>query len=564
MKEITDKQMKFLVPIFIMMPILLLPAAAAFCETGVFPYSVENPSESFGVSSGREYAKMLTIVLKLKTDLAVASQTDMLADADALRLKPEGILSAERMAGLGRRGGIDRILVGRLSRANGQYISESVIFSVKEERTMQRARLSASSLAELAEKEIREFFPLEIKTTGVSEYNVPMTDTVFLIDCSYSAGADWQSVKQGILAAAKRFTGKGAGFRIYLVPFGSGFGFSKASLSENSVRRLEENLNRLKHAGSYTDTAFKEAMTYTLKSILWRKQAFKRIVLVTCSRISQTGFPMQYGISAKKAGIVIDAVLTGKMSYRDGEVPMLLCSESGGTLRYASYRQQIFNTSGAARYVFFERGRMLYSSLDYLGWKEGVLKSSVYRPEAAAPPNELTELYGSEINRELSPYGMPSAYSAVSGEGVINSGRLESNISSLIAQGAGKNLPDKTSPSASFLANDGGLSIWIGLKNDDDIRFIENKSRTGEFFHIGVIILPDTNAPYGIKPVLVCRDLRSDDVPASFLITLTDAAAQSGRYTEKGLMQPPIWFVRVKAYDVKSSHQEETLDIRNN
>lgn len=548
----------------LVMLLLLGTKAYSAQTTAAFPYSAA-AAEGFNASEGREYAKLLTLALNLKTNIAAVSQTEVLTNAAQLNLSPEGALNAEDIASLGRRCGAARILTGRLTKAKGMYFSKSVLFSVKEGRVTQRTQVSAATLADLAEKEIREFFPLDAtdKNTAGLDKNAA-ADIAFVIDCSYAMAADWLSVKDGIAAAARRAANTGADVRIYLVPFSSKIEFNKASLSEN-LYRLTENLNRIKPNGKCTEDAFAKAMSYALKSILWRKQGTRRIVLISASEIPTKGFPEQYGILAKKAKIPIDAIMLGKTNYKTAQTPLALCEQSGGALHYTAYKQQVFNADGASRYVFYERGRMLYSAADYHSWEKGILRESRTRPEMAAPPEALTEIYGSDKQgAELSPYGMPAAYSSFSGERVINSGRLQNNVGMLASAAMQQTVPTQAAAVGSFLASDGLISLWVDIPDDNNQRYeyIKRKQQTEEFFYLGITLRRDQTSPYGIRAAAACVDLRGDDVPASLLVTLSNLAQKPDAYMKAGFLQPPMWIIRVKAYEVRADRQGEELDIR--
>ncbi|MDR3237577.1 MAG: VWA domain-containing protein [Spirochaetia bacterium] len=538
----------------IILLVFLVPPV--FGEVAVFPYRVENISSDFADDSGGQYSKLLSVALSLATRLDVTSQRDVLADAYRLKLNANSTISADDLMRLGQGKGIDYILTGKIAVSGGRYVSESILFSVKEGRSIQKAKTSAPSLFELAEKDVHEFFSFYEKP--MPEYASAALDIAFIIDCSFAVTNEWNSIKQAVTEAGGYFSQRGkTSFRVYLVPFSGNYGFDKASVAD-SLLSLKNNLAKLKPSGAYTDASFGTAMRYAVKSILWRKNASRRIVIITNSRISSSGFPEQYGMLAKRAGLAIDSVLLGKLAYESAGVPLSLGSASGGLGRYVSYHQRAAAPDGKSRDVFFERGRIFYSASGFSAWRGGLLKQNGYQSALASALPGLDEIYADK--RAGDPYSLVSAYSSLSGERVIDKGPLENNIARLVMDSAALCRDETTSaPVGGITVSDGSASIMADVFSEADMRFFESKSKSGEFFSLGVSVADDKDSPYGIRPAAVSRNLHLEDVPSVLRVSIKDLVQKKEHYGN-GLLKPPVWFIRVQVQGVRS--YSEKTDIR--
>lgn len=530
-----------------------------YAEVAVLPYRVENPSQNFASDSGRQYAKLLSVALSLSTRLEVTSQRDILADMTRFGLNPDRTISADDLMSFSGNKGIDYILTGKLSKAGDKYISESILFSVKEKRTVQRAKITASSLFELTEKDVHEFFSMYEK--AVPKYIDNVVDIAFLIDCSFAVSKEWPSIKEGIIALAESLTQRGrTSLRIYLIPFSQNHGFDKASVADNSIVRLKENLNRLRPAAAHSDASFVRGLEYAVKSILWRKDANRKIILITNSKLSTGSFPQQYAIMAQKAGIAVDSIMLGRLNHESAEIPTVLASGTGGAVNYATYHQRVFNTDGQGRELFFERGRLLYSTYPLPSWRQGVLTANRFNSAAAAPREGLEEIHSDKIIAD--PYNLPSAYNNSAEERIINPGQLENNISFVIKESAAK-LTNPTSDNTiagKITVSDGNASIIIDVSKAEDMAFFEQKNRTREFFNIGVTISPDKGNQYDIRLLAVSRNLNTEDIPSLINVTIKDLVQKKESYMRNGLLSPPVWFIRVQVQQVRA--YSETNDIR--
>ncbi|MCL2026697.1 MAG: hypothetical protein FWG92_07840, partial [Leptospirales bacterium] len=510
-------------------------------ELMVLPYRVENPSGDFADDSGRQYAKLLSVALSLGSKIEVTPQRDILADASRRGINLNDPLDADDLLNIGRAKGINYVLTGKIAKSGGRYLCDSILFSIKEARIINKAKISAPTLFELAGKEIHELFPLHKR--DIPQYASTAVDIAFLVDCSHSVSNEWAAIRQGMTEAAAGFAQRGkTNFRIYLVPFSSNYGFDKASVSE-SLPTLNANLAKLKPSGTYTDAAFTASLRYAVKNILWRANASRRIAIITNSPISSKGFSEQFGIIAKKSGLAIDSIILGKLAYDSAIQPLSLSSASGGLGSYVSYHQRVVAADGTGRNVFFERGRIFFSRMT-AEWRSGILRTNSYQPELASPLEGFDEIYGD--TRAADPYNLSSIYTTRSGERIIDRGPLENNIVQLINASASKCRSEAgASPSGVITVNDGSVSIMVDVFSDADMRFFTAKSKTGEFFTLGISVANDKDSPYGIRPAAVSRDFTPEDIPLIISVSIKDLAQKKDYYASNGLLKPPVWFIRV-------------------
>ena len=522
----------------------------------VIPYRVENPSGDFADDSGRQYAKLLSVAIFLGSKIEVTPQRDILADASRLGINLNGPLDTNDLLNIGRPKGIDYILTGKIARGGGKYVSDSLLFSVKEARIVNKAKTSAPTLFELVRKDIHELFPLYER--NLPQYAASAVDMAFLIDCSYSVSNEWTSIKQGITEATSGFAQRGkTNFRIYLAPFSSNYGFDKASVSE-SLPALAGNLAKLKPSGTYTDAAFTASLNYAIKNIRWRANASRRIVIITNSPASSKGFHEQYGVMAKKSDLAVDSIILGKLAYDSAAQPLSISSASGGSGSYAAYHQRIVAADGTGRDIFFERGRIFFSRI-FGEWRSGILKTNAYQPALASPLEGFDEVYGDK--RADDPYSLSSVYASRSGERIMDKGPLENNIVQLINASASKCRSEAgNTPSGVITVSDGGASIMVDVFSDADMRFFTAKSKTGEFFTLGVSPADDKDSPYGIRPAAVSRDFTQEDIPSLISVSIKDLAQKKDYYAANGFLKPPVWFIRV--YVQNTRQYSEKKDIR--
>ncbi|MCL1912063.1 MAG: VWA domain-containing protein [Leptospirales bacterium] len=525
-------------------------------ELMVLPYRVENPSGDFADDSGRQYAKLLSVALSIGSKIEIISQRDILADASRLGINLNGPLDADDLLNIGRTKGINYVLTGKIAKGGGKYVSESMLFSIKEARIVNKAKTSSSTLFELVRKDVHELFPLHEKT--LPQYASAAVDMVFLIDCSYSVSNEWAFIKQGITEAASGFAQRGkTNFRIYLAPFSSDYGFDKVSVSE-SLPALAANLAKLKPSGTYTDAAFGASVRYAVKNILWRPGASRRIVIITNSPISSKGFNEQYGVTAKKSGLAVDSIILGKLTYDSAIQPLSISSASGGSGSYVSYHQRVVAADGTGRDVFFERGRIFFSRL-FTEWRSGVLKGNAYQPALASPLEGLSEVHGDK--KADDPYSLSSVYAARSGERIIDKGQLENNIVQLITASASKCRGEAGhAPAGVITISDGSASIMADVFDDADMRFFAAKSKTGEFFTLGVSLADDKDSPYGIRPAAVSRDFTQEDIPPLISVSIKDLVQKKDYYAANGFLNPPVWFIRVYVQNARQYFEKK--DIR--
>ncbi len=526
-------------------------AASARTETGVFPYRTANPSEDLPESSGQEYARMLTVILSLATDTGTVSQREMLAETGQLGLSPSVLLTGQDLNMLAERISADRILAGTVSRSGGKFMSESVLYSVKDGRVIQNASVTADSMEKLAEKEIREYFPLEF--IQQSAYPASMTDTVFLVDCSFSTAGDWDSVKQGVLTAGERlFSGGRNSARICLVPFGDRTESPAVrALNSENLSELKKNLSSLRPSGTCSDSSFKKSIEYAVKSFLWRKDAEKKIIIITNSVIGRQAAG-SCGMTAGRAGIKTDSVLLGKLNFEKAQVFEALSEETGGTVRYAAYHKKIFDINGRSRELYLQQGRLFCSS-ELLNWKKGILNRTQDRTGFMASGDGLTEIITG--SRQPEPDTMEKCWTAVSGERTLNSRETENNAS--LAIGSCTDMHSATE-AGRILVYDGELSIWVSLADPESAGFFQRKKTSGEYLELGVSVYGDSSSPYGIVPVCTSSGLNSDDIPSACRVRIKDLIKKKD---ESGLMNPPVWFLRVKIQEVRGA--DRTMDIRN-
>ena len=340
-----------------------VPARAA--ELAVIPYRVGNPSSDFPESTGGEYARVLTVAsLLMKEDVEVTSPREIETDLDRMKISTQEVITRDDLDLLGRTRRIDYFLAGNLSRKGGRYISESVLYSVREGRVIARAGVEDEDLLGLAGKEIREALVVyrNRKTVREPDQGGATEDALFLLDTSYRMSADWATVRDAVVGyAAELIDTRRADTRVYIVPFSDRAAYATSSVSVNSIASVRSELDKLKPAGSAGGGDFIKSLKYALNSVRWRAGG-RTLVIISNSRFGSREAET-FAVMARKKGIRIRAISLGGIPGEGSEVLDRIANSNGGVHAHASYHQRLYNADGEPVEVYMENGRLFRSRL---------------------------------------------------------------------------------------------------------------------------------------------------------------------------------------------------------
>ncbi|MCP4135491.1 MAG: VWA domain-containing protein [bacterium] len=542
---------------------ILLAGALSAEEIAIIPYRVNNPSIYLPEKTGEEYAKLLALVSRAKKGVKITSPVVLKTDLNRLGIKPQGTITGEDLNHLGRQNHIDYILIGSLSRVGKQYISESRVYSVKGKERIAKFRVKSKSLFRLAEEEVSralaQYEDINLRDEPLGKQNM---DALFLIDTSYKINCDWKAVKKSILSfSSQAIDTMGINTRVYLVPFSDRVSYNKSRVTVNSISLLRTELNRLKPVGKTGAKSFRRALRYAVKNTRWRKEAGKILFIISNSNLNKTRFPQQYSIIARKRGVRIYTLALGDLTAKNNTVLQRLAQMTGGKHYTVSYHQRLYDHNGNKVEVYMQKKRLFTSKIYYREWKEGLLTGNKFRASYGKPRDFLDEIYYDKKKYRLKPDTIAEVYPRITGEYVVNNEKLETNLEQLFKNiweaFYNKNRIMKKSV-GKVLLSDGKISFWVYVRNRKSFDFYRNRKRF--YFPLGVEIRKDRKQPYGIAFVPRITNVQSGNIPAMVTAKLSNIIKKRGYYMSKGMLYPPIWFVRVKVENIKSF--KKVKDIR--
>ncbi len=544
--------------------LLLALSGGAFAEIAFIPYRIENPREEFPESTAGEYARILSVAaLVAKESIEVASPREIEMDLARMKRSPQDLITGEDLDLLGRTRGIDRFLIGTLSRRGGRYRSESVLYSVREGKVTARVRAEGEDLLEVAEKEVREALTMfSDRSFSASRTELKKMDLAVIIDMSYRINRDWGRVKQGIIALASRLIDtERLDARVYIIPFSDRTGHPHASVSDNSLTALKRELEGLKPAGAASPESFIATLRYAATNIKWRSSARKSIVIIGNSPVAARGID-QYAAMARNRGVVIHAISLGQIPGDLSEALERVAAAGGGTHRHAAYHQRLFGATGELVEVYMENGRVFRSGEGARGWRSGLYDPSVKGLYRGKPKKFMEELIFDERRVAAGPYTIPESYAKITMERIVSQGDLESNADYLVASTVPDGNKDGAAVSSSgkVLLSDGRVSFWVPVPDGEWMKFFEGRDGSGHFFLLGVTVEVDPGSPYGVTLLPVTRSVPADYMPRAARADLGDIARRGEHYRTRGLWHPPVWFVNVRVE--KAESRRDRGDVR--
>ncbi|HPA71018.1 MAG TPA: vWA domain-containing protein [Spirochaetota bacterium] len=540
-------------------------ARPAFAEIAVLPYKVDSPSDQFPASLGADYARLLSVAAMVSRGIEVHHPRDIEADLARNGINPQGTVTKEELESLGKSRLIDGFLVGTLSRAGGAYISESILFSVKSGQIVARTRVKSADLLELAELEIARAYPGQGDARGAAMST--RTDIAFVIDLSYNVKRDWEQVKKGVSSLARGVSGNwSGGTRVSIVPFSTANGPDGSTFSLKSALGVSEVLGRLVPKGANSAATVEKAMSDAVNNVAWRGDSSKFMVVISNSPFHSSTRLQRSAHSARKKGITVCTVALGDIAG-DGRAYLRELSEIGGGFHAdAAYHQKLFEARGEEIDLYLEGGR-LFTSTEYDSrWKGGLFRGERQGSLRARPKEFLKEIFFDEKKTAVRPGTLEKAYVELTAKRIINAKPVANNVPAVLAglteryfgtagRGTARNL-------GRALVYQDRVSIWIDITSEKDLAFFRERARDGAVFPLGVSLQRKKDSPYGIRfnPRYYVTGIDAGYLPPQVRVSLDDLIRKSKSYANRGMLQPPVWFVDLKVERVKFKGGKDVRD----
>ncbi len=531
---------------------LFLPGVL-FAEVAVLPYKVKNPSRYFPVSKGGEYSRMLAVAaLVTKEDLSVTSPRDVALDMKKLDIDHQGTVTGDSLDLLGRTRRIDYFLLGSLSYLNNRYYTESVLYSVRDRKVVLRVEASARSLFDLAGEESRQAFA---RYRTAEKSRTAALDAAFLFDMSYSMNRDWKSVKSALTTFASGAIDAGrVDTRIYGIPFSAKYSVEGAFTVDNSVVALKKGLNKLKPYGGASPENFNRALKYAVQNIRWRERAEKLVVIITNSDLNRARFAEKYAYIAKNRNIQVCSITLGNLNKEETEVVDRLAAVTGGLRRSVAYHQRLFDAGATPLDIYLERGRLFTSRVYHRDWRDGLYDSSGHQTYYGRPRGFLTEVFYDDNKKKAGPGNMADLFMKQSMKRIINQKPPDNNMESImgtIQKTYGASGPGQQGPAGRALLSQGSVSLWVRVRESAMMEYLRQKGDSGFMVTLGCAVQTDPSSTYGVTLIPKTHRVTYDYIPKTMMVSLRDIISKRDYYATRGLLRPPIWFVKVKVEQVK-------------
>lgn len=537
-----------------MLVAMLCWTAGARPDTAFIPYRVENPSASFPVDSGAEYARLLGLALVVRKGAEVYSPRELADDLGQKSIATQGTVTEEDLHLLGKGRYIDHIVIGTLYRARGAYTSESLLYSVADRKILMTTRVRSADLFELAEKEIAQVFArYPDRPRGRGREAV---DAVFVVDASTNTSGEWDSVRRAVMACAERLSGRwSADTRLHLIPYSERISFRPSMMSLRGSAGLSAALEQIRPAGGNSAERLEQALASAVRDVRWRSGARRSIIIIHNSPLERSRYLGQHAYFAKRAGIALSTVALGRVSP-DGRAVLREASSIAGGLHYnAAYRQRLFDREGREIDAYMQDGRLFEGLYPEARWHEGLFTENAQRHQARARPRPfLKEHFVDTSRRRVSPYSLKEKFPEVTGQPVINAGPLESNLVAVLGQAAESiaGAGGAQGLAGRVMLSDGANTIWVGVAGEREMEFLRARHRQKIFFRLGVSPQRREEEPFGVAfdPQCLITGVSEDQVPAMAQASIESIITRPAEYCERGLFNPPVWFVRVRVEKV--------------
>jgi len=540
--------------IILVFTVFILSVSQAFASIAVIPYR-DNAYDSR--ISGKEYARMLSLGILLMKDTDVLSPEEAEIGMKQLGINPEKSVDADDLNAFGIKYNLTYILLGSISKKNGEFSFDNVLYSVRDKKVVSRNNNSSRDIYRLVQLEVKDTlinFGKKKAVTGKTQ-----ADIVFLIDTSYNISDEWGDVRNSISGFSSALISRlNIDTRVYLVPYSDRKSYESVTMHQNSIKELNETLAKLQPGGGSSLEKFTTLLNHSLKNIKWRNAASKEIYIINNSKLDGMFVPERYAVEANKKGIHINVISIGRITneYTDME---RLSSLTKGKNFSISYHQRVFDKSGTRHDLYLQRGRIFHSTAAYNEWRKGILSSAGKNPKYVKPPESLDEVFHTKT--QLTPDKLIQTFSEYTGTVIMQKEALQNNLEELVSSMQGSlSKSSGTAYHGRALISDGKVSFWVKVKDSKIMDIFDRQARNGFYVKTGFNIKKSDGDAYGIELIPVTADITSDYIPDLAKTTLTDIVKNQEFFITKGLGSPPVWFVDVKIDNVERYDQK--VDVR--
>ena len=536
-------------------------------EILVVPYKIANPTDNFPIETGKDYAKLIALASATAKEITIIPHERVYYAFKNLSLNQQRVITENDLVSVGRLAGADKILVGTLTKTKGGYSSSSVLYSISDQQIVSKAHATSGSLFKLAEDEMNEiFFDTPKRKRSVTDKHV---DVVIMCDLSYKVSTEWPSVKKGIIDLAAAVSDNWTlNTAVNIIPFSDKYTSLHKYTGLNSRPEVASKLNTLLPSGTASVKSFQNALNYSVKSIPWRRNSAKILVIISNSENIEGKYIEQYAIAAKFKKIAVNTIALGLLKGNALETLKQFAAAGSGQHYSAVYHQRMFNEQGNPVDIFCQNGRIFQSLVYDDTWKKGLFEDSGRKHSVIEKPKSfLNEIYYDDNKYNINPYNLSKHYPALSKMNIINTEQLNNNVAQMMYE-IGENFESSYTAVAyrksiaKVQITDGKVFFWLQIKDDNDLRNIKSKMSGKHYFPLGVVVKRSPNDPYGIKfdSDLLMTNYGDELIPDMIKTNLSSIIKEPDYFMSRGLLTPPVWFVDIKVEKIEDLRK--VYDIR--
>ncbi|MBN2434818.1 MAG: hypothetical protein JXK07_06080 [Spirochaetes bacterium] len=541
--------MGFLSKITRIMLFVLFSSVALADEIAVMPYLVETTEVSAGNSLDVEYAGLLGIAAAVEYGLDFYSMDNLKKDLKNIGIDYHSILTADDLRLLARRRMLKYIATGTIYKTSSGYTVKTVLYDSKTDQIVARSSVSGRTLFDTVKKDLHDIF--RYMPTAKTDSKTVIAESVLLLDCSYNMINEKVALVDSLKKHYETIFRQYPGSKVYCLAFNSQMKSETRSFFTSGA--LNSYLDNIKFNASNNDKSIRSALDSAVSNIKFQNGSLRYIVFPFNSNMKNISYFTRFAnqVAARRAAVY--PVVGAKVDISNNAALTSLAERTGGKFYPLLYHQVFFDRKAESFHLFMRSGRLYFSELPYPQWNSE-FKSGEVKQQFDVPT-------------WLNPYNLEKYYRDGLKRVIVKSNPLEVNsrfvFADIIDRFNKKNSRSGYSATiARVMLSSVNGSVWVDVKDHDSLEYFSRLKKSGVYSLIGVRLQVDSDSVYGysINPKAFVFSVPQNSVPESLKVDLNDLLGSPSSYTEKGLLEPPVWFINVKVQmiDLKT----DVKDIR--
>ncbi|MDA3899783.1 MAG: hypothetical protein PF637_04610 [Spirochaetes bacterium] len=529
---------------------LVFPGLLCAREIAVMPYLVETTSAAAAENIDFEYASLLGVAAVVEKGLSFYSMEQLKRDFKATGINPRAVLTEDDMQLLARRRMLRYIAAGTIYKTSKGYIAKTVLYDGVSNRIIAKSSVSGSTLFDTAQKDIRELF-LYTNNSQSSAGETAQVESVLLLDLSYNMNRERATLVDSLKSHYESLFRSYPGSRLHCVLFNTRIKPSvKTFTTSGSLNVFLDSLNF--NAGN-NDDSISSALGSVIGDIILKKGSSRYLLMPINSNLKKSSLLVRFGNRAASKKIMVFPMLGARMDSTNTAAFRSLGERTGGAAHSLLYHQVFFDKEAKDFHLFMRSGRLYYSERPYPEWNRQFRSSEVKQKL--------------DVPADVTPYALEKYYRDGLSRVVIKSEPLEVNFNSVCSDvfnkfnsTLGRRGYKQIIARVMFSSLKG--SVWAGINDQQTLVQLQKMQRAGTFSPIGVRLQVDSSSVYGysLNPGAYVFSIPSDSVPETLRVDLSELLSDPRRYSEKGFLDPPLWFINVKVERIEV--QKGAGDVR--